>query len=255
MNSTLSDHSIHQSRQTDIQQFDRQTDRQTHTHTHTHTHTQTHTHAHTQSSYTHMYIHVHTCTLSLSLSLSLSHTHTHVYTHTHTCINTAYTTLSKSHSNTSKQKRRNTSNIIIKILINKLWSNHPTHLLAFCSSAHTEDSLSMFHQFAMCVVRMSVKLLCVTPRERLHPLHTTNITHTLCNNQNGNSNSNCIQRCNLRFFIISLLCSEPSPTRTLKWPGRNFVQITCNTSSAYHMQHVACHIVRRDSSAIKFERV
>ena len=27
-----------------------------------------------------------------------------------------------------------------------------------------------------------------------------------------------------------------SPTHTLKWPGRNRVQITCNTSSAYHVQ-------------------
>ena len=31
---------------------------------------------------------------------------------------------------------------------------------------------------------------------------------------------------------------EPSPTRTLKLPKRNGVQITCNTSNAYHMQHV-----------------
>ena len=31
---------------------------------------------------------------------------------------------------------------------------------------------------------------------------------------------------------------ELSPTRTLKWPGRIRVQIMCNTSSAYHMQHV-----------------
>ena len=39
------------------------------------------------------------------------------------------------------------------------------------------------------------------------------------------------------FFTISLR-GEPSPTRMLKWPGRNRVQITCNTSSAYHVQHV-----------------
>ena len=31
---------------------------------------------------------------------------------------------------------------------------------------------------------------------------------------------------------------EPSPTRTLKWPGLSRVQITCNTSSAYHVQYV-----------------
>ena len=48
---------------------------------------------------------------------------------------------------------------------------------------------------------------------------------------------------------------ELSPTRTLKWPGHNRVQIMCNTSSAYHMHHVMCHEVQRDSSAIKFHRV
>ena len=40
------------------------------------------------------------------------------------------------------------------------------------------------------------------------------------------------------FFTISSLRREPSPTQTLKWPGRNRVQITCYTSSVYHVQHV-----------------
>ena len=40
------------------------------------------------------------------------------------------------------------------------------------------------------------------------------------------------------FFTISSQRRELSPTRTLKWPRRNRVQITCNTSSAYHVQHV-----------------
>ena len=34
------------------------------------------------------------------------------------------------------------------------------------------------------------------------------------------------------FLTISSLRRETSPTRTLKWPGRSHVQITCNTSSA-----------------------
>ena len=51
-------------------------------------------------------------------------------------------------------------------------------------------------------------------------------------------NNNRIQKRNSRFFIISSLHHEPSPTRTLKWPGRNCVQITCNTLSAYRVQHV-----------------
>ena len=33
------------------------------------------------------------------------------------------------------------------------------------------------------------------------------------------------------------LHSQLSPTHTLRWPGRNCVQITCNTSSAYNVQH------------------
>ena len=57
------------------------------------------------------------------------------------------------------------------------------------------------------------------------------------------------------FFKISSLRRELSPTCTLKWPRRYRVQITCNTLSTYHVQRVMCHIVRRDSSAIKFYRV
>ena len=71
------------------------------------------------------------------------------------------------------------------------------------------------------------------------------------------NNNNRIQRRYSRFFTISSQRRELSPTRTLKWPGRNRVQITCNTSRAYHVQvsYVTCHLVRRDSSAIKFDRV
>ena len=56
------------------------------------------------------------------------------------------------------------------------------------------------------------------------------------------------------FFTTSSLHRELSPTRTRKWPRRNRVQITRNTSSAYHAQRVVCHLVRRDSSAIKSDR-
>ena len=51
-------------------------------------------------------------------------------------------------------------------------------------------------------------------------------------------NNNRIPRRNSRFCTISSLNRELSPIRTLKWPGRDRVQITCNTSSAYHVQHV-----------------
>ena len=32
-------------------------------------------------------------------------------------------------------------------------------------------------------------------------------------------------------------------------------QITCNTSSSYHVQHVVYHVVRRNSSAIKLDKI
>ena len=54
----------------------------------------------------------------------------------------------------------------------------------------------------------------------------------------NNNNNNLIQRRYSRFFIISSQRRELSPTCTLKRPRRSRVQITCNTSSAYHVQHV-----------------
>ena len=59
----------------------------------------------------------------------------------------------------------------------------------------------------------------------------------------------------VRDFYNLLTALLLSPTRTLKRPGRNRVHFTCNTSSAYHVQPALCHLVRRDSSALKFDRV
>ena len=58
-----------------------------------------------------------------------------------------------------------------------------------------------------------------------------------------------------RFFTISSLRCELSPTCTLKWPRHNRVKSTFNTWRAYHVQHVVCHLEQRDSSAVKFDRV
>ena len=55
------------------------------------------------------------------------------------------------------------------------------------------------------------------------------------------------------FFTISSLCREPSPTCTLKWPGRNHEQHFERISRA--ACRFTCDMVRRDSSAIKFDRV
>ena len=45
----------------------------------------------------------------------------------------------------------------------------------------------------------------------------------------------------IRDFHNLLTAPRFLSTRTLKWPGRSSVQITCNTSSVFHVQHVVCH--------------
>ena len=58
-----------------------------------------------------------------------------------------------------------------------------------------------------------------------------------------------------RYFSTSPHCDrELSPTRTLQWPGRNCVQITCNALTAYDVQHSMFPLAQRDSSAIKCDR-
>ena len=61
---------------------------------------------------------------------------------------------------------------------------------------------------------------------------------------------NHIERRYSETFTISSLHYELSLTHVLNWPGPNHVQITCNTLRVYHVQHVVCHMVRKDSSVI-----
>ena len=75
------------------------------------------------------------------------------------------------------------------------------------------------------------------------------------NNNNNNDKNNSNERPNSTVFLQSPHCAAKSPTCTLKWLWSNRAQITCNTSSAYHVQRAVCHLVRRDSSAVKFDRV
>ena len=72
------------------------------------------------------------------------------------------------------------------------------------------------------------------------------------NKNNNNNNNNLIQRRYSRFFTISSQRRELSPTRTLKWPGCNRVQITCNTSSAHHMQ-VSCYVPLGTNGELSYE--
>ena len=66
--------------------------------------------------------------------------------------------------------------------------------------------------------------------------------------------NNRIPRRNSRFLTISSLRRELSPTRTLKWPARNCVQIPCNTSSAYHVQHAVLRVTWYEGTAQPFRQ-
>ena len=74
-------------------------------------------------------------------------------------------------------------------------------------------------------------------------------------NNNNTSNNNILIIITFKganqdfFFTILSVRREPSPTRTLKRPGHNHVQITCNTSSAYHVQHAVLHATWYEGTA------
>ena len=63
-----------------------------------------------------------------------------------------------------------------------------------------------------------------------------------------------IERHNLRFVTIRSLRHKLSQTRRFKWPGHGCVQTTYDTTGTYHVQHAVCHMVGRNSSAVKFDR-
>ena len=44
----------------------------------------------------------------------------------------------------------------------------------------------------------------------------------------------------IEMLTISSLRRELSPTRTLKWPWHNCVQLPCNTSGAYRVHNMSC---------------
>ena len=72
------------------------------------------------------------------------------------------------------------------------------------------------------------------------------------NNNNINDKNNRIQRRYSRFFTISSQRRELSPTRRIKQPGLNRVQITCNTSSADHVQ-VSCYMPLGTKGQLSYE--
>ena len=68
-----------------------------------------------------------------------------------------------------------------------------------------------------------------------------------------NDKDNDTERRDSKICIFSSLGHGLSPTPTLNWPRLNGVKITCSTSGDHQVRHVVCHVVQKDSSAIKFD--
>ena len=87
-------------------------------------------------------------------------------------------------------------------------------------------------------LHLAVSAAAAAALEAISILNPFSLLSSLSASPYNNNNNNCIQRRYSRFFTISSQHRKLSPTRTLKWPGHNRVQIMCNTSSAYRVQHV-----------------
>ena len=116
--------------------------------------------------------------------------------------------------------------------ISTLWKGEIANLI--CNICHSLATLQLSKQirlflYILFLGRHANKQLA--DRQALGPEHSLQVCL-------HNNNNNRIQRRYSRFFTISSQCRKLSPTCTLKWPRRSCVQITCNTSSAYHVQHV-----------------
>ena len=126
------------------------------------------------------------------------------------------------------------------------------HLKQFCMKCHTE---ALYMHNAVKRQKVSYFVQCSVKAKQANigpPTHTyTCYPNTkqqclwllliLYHSYYNNNNNNRIQRRYSRFFTISSQRRELSSTHTLKWSGRNHVQIMCNTSSAYHVQ-VSCYV-------------
>ena len=169
-----------------------------------HSHTRTHAHTHAR-------------THARSLARSHAHTHarTHARTHTHTHTHTFwYMTL----------------NILFDT-----WPAHYTALVSICACLLCKMYSRMWVGACYCTVTALFCRVENVGAQRAWDRRERGLQDLII------INNNHIQRRYSRFFTISSQRCELSPTRMLKWPGRNRVHITCNTSSAYHVQ-VSCYV-------------
>ena len=119
--------------------------------------------------------------------------------------------------------------------------------------------LGFIHRFYSCLVLTLSWVERAVPwatsavcnwRVKTGPEHL-NISHWSLLLLFASVNNNRIQRCYSRFYTISSQRREPSPTRTLKWPGCSRAQITCNISNAYHVQ-VSCYMPLRTKGQLSY---
>ena len=115
-------------------------------------------------------------------------------------------------------------------------------LVAFYVVCRSLPSVHAGFFFLFCTANM------VKAQTGLVNFHTL---YLMWNFNNNNNNNNRIQRRYSRLFTSSSQRREQSPSCTLKWPRRNHVQLTCNTSSAYHVQ-VSCYMPLRTKGQLSY---
>ena len=120
------------------------------------------------------------------------------------------------------------------------------HCWAYVRGARAIVASGTVHTGACLCLPFCVLIECSTKIQRTKSIRTQLKTETQQNKGEDRGkkheslkivacNNNHIQRCNLKFFLQSPHCAA-NHLQHVAW--RNPVEIMCNTSSAYHVQHV-----------------
>ena len=135
--------------------------------------------------------------------------------------------------------------LLLLLLFSMRWISDTKHIKSgqfqgFNCFVWMFTGLLVFWQDVLCLIFLPVKshLYCICE-----------VYSGFCLANKEINNNNRIQRRHSRFSTISSLRREPSPTRTLFWPGHNRVQIMCNTSSTYYVRHVMLHATWYEGTA------
>ena len=108
----------------------------------------------------------------------------------------------------------------------KFWFGHPTVQNFFLLSmwieqqnSHTRQNVSKQSTTSNAHRSPQTYMACVAWHGIGHQELNDNNNNNNHNQNNNNNNNNHIQRRYSRYFAVSSRRREPSPTRTLKWPG------------------------------------